>query len=224
MNKQQTAVEWFYDKIKSHFEHDGDLLETLMFTTAIAKQKEKEQITNATNNGCSSNMCYIDKPRDGEKYYNETYPDNPQFFTYYNRHNEPVTATQINKTTIKITNTNNPESPIRISYDNNNNNNNKTILSVDFMGGPMIHINDHLGKLYPQLEGHIVDKIETSNGVNITTTYYPPHVIQFGEFYEQSCEDWHLWDEQEQGPYPIHRILDAMKKFIDTQKITNNNS
>lgn len=40
----QTAVEWFYDKIKSHFEHDGDLLETLTFTMAIAKQKEREQI------------------------------------------------------------------------------------------------------------------------------------------------------------------------------------
>jgi hypothetical protein len=39
----KTAVEWFYDKIKSQFEHDGDLLETLTFTTAIAKQKEREQ-------------------------------------------------------------------------------------------------------------------------------------------------------------------------------------
>lgn len=41
--KEQTAVERFYDKIKSHFEHDGDLLETLTFTMAIAKQKEREQ-------------------------------------------------------------------------------------------------------------------------------------------------------------------------------------
>ena len=36
-----TAVEWFYDKIKSHFEHDGDLLETLTFTMVIAKVKER---------------------------------------------------------------------------------------------------------------------------------------------------------------------------------------
>ena len=43
MNTQQTAVEWFYDKIKGHFEHDGDLLETLNFTLAVAKQKEREQ-------------------------------------------------------------------------------------------------------------------------------------------------------------------------------------
>jgi hypothetical protein len=38
--KEKTAVEWFYDKIKSHFEHDGDLLETLIFTMVIAKEKE----------------------------------------------------------------------------------------------------------------------------------------------------------------------------------------
>jgi hypothetical protein len=43
-DKKQTAVEWFYDKIKSHFEHDGDLLETLTFTMAIAKKMEREQI------------------------------------------------------------------------------------------------------------------------------------------------------------------------------------
>lgn len=41
--KNQTAVEWFYDKIKSHFSHDGDLLETLNYTKEIAKSKEREQ-------------------------------------------------------------------------------------------------------------------------------------------------------------------------------------
>jgi hemerythrin len=45
-DKKRTAVEWFYDKIKSHFEHDGDLLETLTFTMAIAKKKEREQHRN----------------------------------------------------------------------------------------------------------------------------------------------------------------------------------
>ena len=43
MSLKKTAVEWFYDKIKSHFEHDGDLLESLTFTMAIAKKKEREQ-------------------------------------------------------------------------------------------------------------------------------------------------------------------------------------
>jgi hemerythrin len=37
-----SALDWFYDKIKSHFEHDGDLFETLNFTYAIAKQKERD--------------------------------------------------------------------------------------------------------------------------------------------------------------------------------------
>lgn len=44
--KKQTAVDWFFDKIKSHFEHDGDLFETLLFTYSIAKQKEKELFIN----------------------------------------------------------------------------------------------------------------------------------------------------------------------------------
>lgn len=39
---------------------------------ADALQMEKEQIINAANNGCKS-MCYLDSPRDGEQYYNETY-------------------------------------------------------------------------------------------------------------------------------------------------------
>ena len=67
----KTAVEWFYDKIKSHFEHDGDLLETLIFTTSIAKEIEKQQIVEA----------YIDAmpriediARDAaETYYNQTF-------------------------------------------------------------------------------------------------------------------------------------------------------
>ena len=62
---QQTALDWYWDKIKSHFEHDGDLLETATFTLAIAKQKEMEQIMEAhyaPKYGCFS-----------EQYYNETY-------------------------------------------------------------------------------------------------------------------------------------------------------
>jgi len=63
MEKKQTAVDWYFDKIKSHFEHDGDLFETACFTYAIAKQKEKEQIIEATYASI----------RTGEDYYNETY-------------------------------------------------------------------------------------------------------------------------------------------------------
>jgi hypothetical protein len=43
MNKQ-TAVEWYFDKMKSHFEHDGDLYEVACMTYQIAKEKEKEQL------------------------------------------------------------------------------------------------------------------------------------------------------------------------------------
>lgn len=71
--KQQTALDWYWDKIKSHFEHDGDLLETATFTYAIAKQKEKEQIINAWDLGRRD----IDYPADGENYYKDNY-ENPK--------------------------------------------------------------------------------------------------------------------------------------------------
>jgi hypothetical protein len=63
MENKMTAVDWYFDKIKSHFEHDGDLFETACFTYAIAKEKEKEQIIEAT----------YAAPKTGEEYYNETY-------------------------------------------------------------------------------------------------------------------------------------------------------
>lgn len=69
--KKQTAVEWFYDKIKSHFEHDGDLLETLTFTMAIAKQKEREQIVKAHLHGV---IHKFDNPNDAsDNYYNDNF-------------------------------------------------------------------------------------------------------------------------------------------------------
>jgi len=43
-NKNKSAVEWFYDKIKSHFDHDGELVESVAFTMAIAKQKERDML------------------------------------------------------------------------------------------------------------------------------------------------------------------------------------
>lgn len=59
-----TAVEWYFDKIKSHFEHDGDLFETAMFTYSIAKLKEKEQLEKAYRNGytqCQEDMYEFGK-------------------------------------------------------------------------------------------------------------------------------------------------------------------
>lgn len=69
-NKKQTAVEWYWDKIKSHFEHDGDLFETATFTFAIAKEKEKQQIVDAT---CLGEYVNEDDREIGEQYYNETF-------------------------------------------------------------------------------------------------------------------------------------------------------
>jgi hypothetical protein len=43
METKETALDFFFNKIKSHFENDGDLLETITFTYAIAKAKEKEK-------------------------------------------------------------------------------------------------------------------------------------------------------------------------------------
>jgi len=39
-----TPLDWFYEKIKSHFANDGDLAESVEFTYAIAKQKETNNL------------------------------------------------------------------------------------------------------------------------------------------------------------------------------------
>jgi hypothetical protein len=69
MTKKETAVEWFYDKIKSHFEHDGDLFETLSFTMAIAKQKERDQIAEAFNDAS------LDGDKLGHVYFDQTFTE-----------------------------------------------------------------------------------------------------------------------------------------------------
>jgi hypothetical protein len=48
---KQTAVEWLFNNLKSHFEHDGDLLEAVQMSFQQAKEKEKEQIMDAWNDG-----------------------------------------------------------------------------------------------------------------------------------------------------------------------------
>jgi phosphoribosylformylglycinamidine (FGAM) synthase-like amidotransferase family enzyme len=44
---KQTAVEWLYNNLKSHFEHDGDLLEVVKMSFDISKEMEKQQIVDA---------------------------------------------------------------------------------------------------------------------------------------------------------------------------------
>jgi len=46
---KSTAVQWFFDRIKSHFVHDGDVYEDLCMTRSIAKMKEREQHSNTWN-------------------------------------------------------------------------------------------------------------------------------------------------------------------------------
>jgi len=42
--------------------------------------------------------------------------------------------------------------------------------------------------------------------------------LDFEKFYDETVEDWHLWDDSTQGEYPVNRILDAMKNFIKSKK------
>lgn len=41
---KQTAVEWLYNNLKSHFEHDGDLLENVQFSFDQAKEMEEKNL------------------------------------------------------------------------------------------------------------------------------------------------------------------------------------
>ena len=41
---KQTAVEWLYNNLKSHFERNGDLLEVVQMSFERAKGMEKEQM------------------------------------------------------------------------------------------------------------------------------------------------------------------------------------
>jgi len=69
-----TAVEWLYNNLKSHFEHDGDLLEVVQISFNIAKEMEMQQIIEARVTAplldtCSKNEYIIE----AEQYYNETF-------------------------------------------------------------------------------------------------------------------------------------------------------
>jgi hemerythrin len=71
MENKQTAVEWLYNNLKSHFEHDGDLLEIVQFSFQQAKEMEKQQIIK-TWYDCK--LSIIERnPTDAEQYYNETF-------------------------------------------------------------------------------------------------------------------------------------------------------
>ncbi len=69
--EQQTAVDWFFENIKSYFTKDWDVFEDIVFTMSIAKLKEKQQIIDAVLFGDSrgKNKTYLTS----EEYYNEKF-------------------------------------------------------------------------------------------------------------------------------------------------------
>ena len=67
---KQSSIDWIYNNLKSHFEHDGDLLEAVKMSFEQAKAMHKEEIENAYWDGgqwvpLSGSQC--------EEYYNETF-------------------------------------------------------------------------------------------------------------------------------------------------------
>ena len=71
--KQQTSVDWLYNNLKSHFEHDGDLLEVVQMSFEKAKEIEKQQITQGFKKGLEYWNGDEWKLIDIEQYYKETY-------------------------------------------------------------------------------------------------------------------------------------------------------
>lgn len=88
------------------------------------------------------------------------------------------------------------------------------------------YMNDFTGDIY--YLGSYVIQIMHGQGsfIRLEKQKNPPIIIknkkielsEVEDLYYQMAEDWHLWDEQEQGPYPIDRIFDVMKKFITCQE------
>lgn len=95
---KQSSIEWLYNNLKSHFKHDGDLLEAVKMSFEQAKAMHKEEIENAYWDGgqwipSSGSQC--------EEYYNETFntnqenlQDSTNGYTYYPQENKTVFNTK----------------------------------------------------------------------------------------------------------------------------------
>ena len=66
---KQSSIEWLYNNLKSHFEHDDDLLEAVQMSFEHAKAMHKEEINEAYANGSNDRL----KNRINDDYYNETF-------------------------------------------------------------------------------------------------------------------------------------------------------
>ena len=77
MSNKQSSIEWLYNNIKSHFEHDGDLLEVVNMSFEQAKEMHKEEVMEFVY---SAVRKIFDEDRQNpfnlEKYYNETFGGN----------------------------------------------------------------------------------------------------------------------------------------------------
>ena len=72
---KQSSIDWLYNNLKSHFEHDGDLLEAVNMSFEQAKAMHKEEIENAVKQGWDYNEEGLVQWM-GETYYNETFNTN----------------------------------------------------------------------------------------------------------------------------------------------------
>jgi hypothetical protein len=76
---KQSSIDWLYNNLKSHFEHDGDLLEAVNMSFEQAKEMEKEQIEDAHIEG---QRVFDEYPHtqwtndQAELYYNKTFKNN----------------------------------------------------------------------------------------------------------------------------------------------------
>lgn len=77
-NKKQSSIEWLKSKLmiwEKDYEKWVEIpSRELKDLVKQAKAMHKEEIEKAANNGCKG-MCYIDSPKDGEQYYNETFEE-----------------------------------------------------------------------------------------------------------------------------------------------------
>ena len=69
---KHSSIEWLYNNLKSHFEHDGGLLEAVNMSFEQAKAMHKEEIENAVKQGWDYNEEGLVQWM-GETYYNETF-------------------------------------------------------------------------------------------------------------------------------------------------------
>lgn len=76
MEKKQSSIEWLYNNLKSHFEHDGDLLEVVYMSFEQAKAMHNEEIKDAWYNSLTK-ADYLS----GDEYYNATFADQKKYLT-----------------------------------------------------------------------------------------------------------------------------------------------